>query len=786
MEAGSFVFESPDDIPPPRQGPTDDDLDSKRIAYVQRMFNSQDWALQQRDKQIEENVRMLAGQQWNVWSDLLQKWVSIDKYMDDAEKRWRQRPVINRLLFWYMLTKARMTENQPVITFQPSTGDTIDAQLAEVMDPIFKTLWSEIGMTEKLDHFFSWLIASGTSYLKSRVDLNQGELRKWLGPATVTFEPEEGEPVDVFVPIAPYDEDGNPQVEVFPEGEGFGFSFTGEPHEMHEGMLNVDILSPLQVRGEWGPTPWREKRWHCQKSLLTPEQVWDKYGVEVKPDTFEDDTGGAGELERLLYGAGYWGAAGNDPGAHGGRGETGGLVSVFEFWHQPTDAIPGMRRTHDSPGGRLLICTTNKVLRDGPRPVDLPGTSPIRELRFVDIPGRPSGTTPQEMLNPIQRTYNRGVAQILEHRNLVSNPITVLDSDSGLETEQITNKPGLVIKVRKKPGVDPIEYAQPPTLSEDVFRTQGLLQDEMSFLGHLEGAQGEPPTRDASGELVKELRFNTDRFVGPVMRRAVQMMGRMAEDWVAFLPTIWDQKKVIAYAGEDQITRTMTVFPEMFDRGQVDVQPEVESMLPEGRGERQGRIYRMWQDGAFGDPLAPEARRKFLKLMRFPHMDRATEPGGTHRRTAKRENGELLRGTPAEELDVLRWYDHKVHLDEHYEFMSSPEFTKQPEHIQFAFEQHVRLHEMALQDQMQQMLQLQQAMGAGAGAGGGGSAGGGGGRGGATGGGETGPGAGDVAGAPSVVPRGPMAGGGIGPEPASAEAHRPESVQGTSSPLSMA
>lgn len=770
-------FESVDDVPPPRQGPTDDGRDDKRIAYVQEQFEAQDWALQDRDKQIEENVRMLAGQQWNVWSDLLQKWVSIDRYMDDKEKRWRQRPVINRLLFWFMLTKARMTENPPVITFQPSSGDTLDAQLAEVMDPIFKTLWSEVGMLQKLDHFFSWLIASGTSYLKSRVDLEQGDLRKWLGPTTVTFEPEDGgDPIDVFVPIAPFDENGEPQVEVFPEGEGFGFEFTGEPHEQHEGMLAVDVLSPLQVRGSWGPTPWRDKRWHCQKSYFTPEEVWDKYGVDVEPDTFEDDAHGAGELQRLLYGAGYWGAADNDPSATGGRGEVGGLVTVYEFWHKPTDAIPRMRRTHDSPGGRLLICTPNQVLRDGPRPVDLPDTSPIRELRFVNLPGRPAGTTPQEMLNPIQRTYNRGVAQILEHRNLVSNPITVLDSESGLETEQITNKPGLVIKVRKRPGVDPIEYAQPPTLSEDVFRTQGMLQDEMSFLGNLQGAQGEPPTRDASGELVKELRFNTDRFIGPVMRRAVQMMGRMVEDWIAFLPTVWDQEKVIAYAGEDQITKTMTVWPELFAKGRVNIEPEIESMLPEGRGERQGRIYRMWQDGAFGDPLAPEARRKFLKLMRFPHMDRATEPGGTHRRTAKRENGKMLRGTPAEELDVLRWYDHQVHIEEHYEFMSTPEFLRQDEHIQFAFEQHVKLHELALQQQFQQMLGMQQAMAQAEGAGSeGGSSG--------STGGETGPGGGDIAGAPSVVPRGPSRGGGLAPEPAGASGHRPESVSQNPSPI---
>lgn len=764
-----------DEVPRLRRNSRDDGKDGKRVSYVEELWQMQEWALQQRDRQIEENIRMLAGQQWMVYSDLLQKWVDISEYLSDAERRWRQRPVINRLLFWYMLTKARTTENPPVVTFQPATGDETDAMLAEVMDPIFKSQWSEMGMLEKVDDWMSWVIAAGTGYLKTRVDLSKGQMREWFGPTTLTYDPPDGEPMDVVVPIAPFDKEGNPQVELIPEDPEagkFGFKVTGEPFREREGGLNVDVLSPLEVRGQWGPTPWHEKRWHLQKSLLTPEEVWDLYGVECKPDTRAGGSTGNDSLQRLLFGSGYYGAAANHPGSAGGHGDARGLVTVYELWHRPTDAIPGMEETPDSPGGRLLICTPDKVIRDGPRPVRLPYTSPIRKLDFVNLPGRPSGTTPQEMLNPIQRTYNRGVAQILEHRNLVSNPVVTIDKQSNLTKEDYTNKPGLVLEVTKRPGVNPIDYAQPPQLSEDVYRVQGMLQDEMAFLGNLEGTSGEAPTRDASGELVKELRFNTDRFTGPVMRRAVVVLSRMVEDWITYLPTIWDREKVISYAGEDNIARTMTVWPDLFESGHVNVRPDVESMLPEGRGERQTRIYRMWQDGAFGDPVSPQARRQFLELMRFPHMDKAVKPGGVHRRTAKRENGQMLRGEPAEDIPVLGWYDHEVHLEVHYEFMSSPEYLKQPEHVQFAFKQHAALHEKELQMQLMEQLQMEQMMAAGppeegATAGGGG----------AGGGGETGPGGGDKEGVPSIVPRGPDRGGLAGI--ATGPPERPEGVAPT-------
>lgn len=725
MAARKEETAGPTEMPPIR---APDKREGERAEFVQETWDSQDQVLLQHDKQIEENVRMLSGLQWNVWSDLLNQWVDVSRHLTDDEKRWRQRPVVNRLLHWYMLTHARTTENPPVLSFQPASGDRLDKRKADAMDTIFKTLWRDVGMPEKLGRFMSWVIAAGRGYLKSRVDLKKGPMQEWYGPATVTVETEEGEQ-EVFVPVAPFNfEQGpegerrvEPQVDVRRNGEGFEFEFTGDPFKENEGGIAVDVLSPLEVRGAWGPEVWHEKRWHLHKSLLTPEEVYDQWGVEVEPDVTGPGASEAGALETVLYGDGNFGAAGNREeqgfGTSMGPQASEGYVTVYEFWHRPSEVIDEMAESEDSPGGRLLITTPNTVLRDGPRPVRMPYTSPIRKLDFVNIPGRPSGTTPLEMLNPIQRAYNRGIAQIMEHRNLVTNPIGLIDDASGVKPEQVSNRPGQMIKVTKQPNIPPLEYASPPPLSEDVWQAQAMLADEINFLGNLSGAEGSPPTRDPSGELVKELRFNSDRFIGPTMRRAVHTMTRMAEDWMAFLPTIWDREKTIEYAGEDQIIRTITVYPEMFEQGQVDINPEVESMLPQGRGERQQKVYRMWLDGAFGNPASPAARRKFLEMMQFPHMDRQMRPAGTHEETARHENREMVEGTPADEIPVLEVYDHQAHLRVHREFMASVDFRKLTKQKQEAFTAHVQIHKQILQRQIRQQLARQQAL-AEAGAGG--------------------------------------------------------------------
>lgn len=675
--------------------------DGLRASWVQDLWIQQDWALLHRDRQIEENIRMLSGQQWMMFSDLLNKWIDVSEYLTDDERRWRQRPVINRLLFWYMLTHARMTENPPTVGFQPPTADRFDAMLSEAMDTIFKTLWVELDMVDKIDRMAAWLIPGGHAYLKTRVDASRGPLRTFEGVASVSGRMGE----EIVVPNAPFDSEGNALVQILDNGE---VDFTGEPHQMHEGVLDVQVLSPLEIRGEWGPMPHRDKRWFVHRSFLSPEEVWDIWGMDVPPDTFGENAEGSATLQRLLFGGGHFGSAANKPGVSGidqGK-KTSGLITVNELWHKPTSGVQGMDR------GRLLITTPTHVLFDDGRPAEFAAAGPVQYFDFVRIVGRPSGTSPQEMLNPIQRTYNRGIAQILEHRNLTTNPIGVIDETTGLQPSQITNRPGLILKVNRRSAIPALEYIVPPALSDDVYRIQAMLQDEMSFLGNLEGAEGAPPTRDASGELVKELRFNTDRFLGPTLRRMALVIPHVIDDWLRWLPLIWDEEKVISYAGEDSVTRTVTVFPEMFEKGNVNVIVDTESMLPEGRGERQGRILAMYQLGLFGEPGTPQAIKQVYDLGRFPNLNRAHRPGGIHRVTAEQENGRLARGEPADNIAILDWYDHMEHIAVHEEFMSSPEYLDFPVSVQFEYAKHRMVHLVILQQQMaaRKQEQIQEAL----------------------------------------------------------------------------
>lgn len=732
------------DTPPLRRDPfTPDVFDGKRTEWTLRLFRQQDHALRRRDRQVEENIRILAGQHWTVWNPWLQKFMDVSEWMTDDERRWRQRPVVNRILYWYILTHARLTENPPILTFQPANMDRISADLSEVMDTLFKAKWREIGMTEVIDRMVAWLIPGGQAFVQTVLDAQGGSMREMradlqvpvmqMDQQTESWQPildASGQPVQqvgrgVGFKRGPAGPDGKQSVipvsHLLPNGQVFDRE---RPETYPEGDIRVDVLSPVQVRGEWGPTPWHQKRWHMVRSWLSPEEVYEKFGVVEQGETpsVSVATTDPGFLQRMFFGSGYFGAASDKPGSEWATMPTReSFVEVYTLWQSPSK-FPGMERrapdpkTGDpgEPGGRLLICTKRKVLRDGTRPADFHYCSPIRIFQFVNVPGRPSGTTPQEMLNPLQRSTNRFYAQVFENATLHANPIGIIDQMSGLGQVEMTNKPGERFTVMRRQGVPAFEYVQPPSLSRDIYQTLEILRREFQDLGHIEGAEGRAPTPDPSGKLIRELRFNSDRFLGPTARRAVEEFARMEEDWIEWFRIIYDEEKVISYTGEDTIPRTISVYPELFTRGAVHVIPDIESMLPESRAERQGRVATLFQMGVWGSPMPgtpgnAQAVTKFLELARFPHMGRTAWPGGVHVTTAQQENGKLLQGVPAADIPIFDWYDNTVHLAVLEEFMASPYYLRQSPEVQQQFAIHREMHQNAEQAKQLKMAFRNQA-----------------------------------------------------------------------------
>lgn len=700
-----------------------DKMDSERISRFSSEYLSQTEVLLVRDRQIEYNVRMLCGQQWNVWHPTLGRFFDVSDWLSDEEKAWRQLPVINKLLRWFIVTHGRLTENPPILTVLPGP-DRIDAELAEVLDTLLKKDWKDAGMDQVHDELMTWLVVAGRAYALSKIDTTRGAWKPWIATAPVPLVDQNGQPItgpdgqpvmsepQENVPVL---QDGTANAQMGPDGQ---VAPIGPPHFERAGAVGVDVYSPLQVRGQWGPAPWHSKAWHTVQRFLTPEQVFEQWGVEVEPDMSEQAAANVATLERVLFGAGFYGAAMGRLGTGWVDSRIKGpLCTVYQRWQAPTppnQKLMGtwaevMIETPESAGGRETIWTPKAVIYDGPRKVAWPNVSPIRCFDFVKLPGRPSGTTPLEMLLGPQRAYNKSRSQNMEHAALLGNPQIIIDENSGIQPGQMTNEPGKIYTATKRPGISAVEYVSAPALGADVYKAIQYAGEEIDELGGLRGTEGQAPTDTASGRLVQELRMNSDRLLGATARRNVSEYGRMADDWRALYPLIYTEKEVIAINGEDGLAQTVIVLPELFKEGHANVQPDAESMLPEGRGERQERVHKLWFEGAYGDPLSPEARESFAEQARFPNYNRMMRQGGIDRVTAEQENGKILTGMYQQ--PVLQWYDHAIHLTVHEKFMKSPEFLKQPEIVQQAFAFHRIQHIIELQREMAAQAEAMQGAG---------------------------------------------------------------------------
>lgn len=694
--------------------------DPARLQMLRTGWSKFDDLVRMQNRVIEENIRLLSGQQHIIYHPALGKFLDVNEWMRPEERAWRARPVFNRMLPWYIITHARATENQPIVTFLPGP-DRADAELADILDIAMKTVWFEANMEDVHDRLMGWVIAAGRGHLVSRINPNKGPMRKWIGEGLVPVVDPYDRPVDdgdggylqQHVPQGvPYDAKGQPLAKWRMTAPGAGELVpTGAPHQSHVGGIEVDVYSPMQVRGSWGPQPWHQKRRHWMRSYHPPEDVYDMFGVEVPPDVRGAGVTDTGELERLLYGTGFFGNTTGLADAATAQVSTEGYVEITQMWEAPC-SYGGMEETDDSPGGRWLVASRSQVIRDGVRPARFPYTSPLNTFEFVRLPGRPGGVTVAEALGQIQRNYNDAHGRVREHVNLSTNPKALIDQGSGIKAGKWTNKPGENHYVNRRPGVAAVEFVAPPPLGEDVYKWIQILAAEFDHIGFANAQDVSSP--GDSGEKVKEVRFNTDRFLGPTMRRTAGEYGRTFENWQALLPVIWDMETTIHYAGDDNVARTITVYPELWQEGKCNARADVESMLPEGRGEQQEKVLGMYMQGLFGLPGSPQALQKFWDMVHMPHMSRAAKPGGVDATTAERENGQLLQGMKAAMIPVYEWYDDDVHLLVLEKFMKSPEFKDLSPAIQDEFVLHRQAHQFNKQTkaakQAMQMQAMQQVM----------------------------------------------------------------------------
>lgn len=152
------------------------------------------------------------------------------------------------------------------------------------------------------------------------------------------------------------------------------------------------------------------------------------------------------------------------------------------------------------PTGRLVTIVGTEVFDDVP--------NPFPDFPYVDaanyfIPGHPYSMSELEQVKPLQEQYNIRSNQIFDLLNYNVAPIRLYDARSGLEPDEITNRPDQWIGVTDVTGILQLNA---PNIPSAVFDSLLKLQKDIeTVMGVREVSQGSVPGDIRSGFAIEQL-----------------------------------------------------------------------------------------------------------------------------------------------------------------------------------------------------------------------------------------------------------------------------------------
>lgn len=398
--------------PPPEE--------KKVLQLVDRLYSKAKKYRKRYDQKWIDFYKMFRGRQWK-----------------EVRPAYRHSEVLNLVFQTIESMVPTMTDSRPKLEFIPEHPDMFE--LADILNKVAENDWVHNNwlyvLTEILfdSHFY------GTSFGRIGFDPKAA-----MGLGNIEFESED--PFYCFPDPAARDvnekrcryfihAEPTPIEEVkkqYPDKAQFIMADVldfaqGDKADIYQVMFKSPVDSKLIVEGPSG-----------YDSIAKNQTL--KITCYFKDDSFEEEE----QIEMSHDSEGVMGVpaigTGNTP-APGASGEKT-YVQKLKY-----------------PTGRKIVVAGGVLLEDGPMNED--GLIPYVKMVNYILPREFWGMGEVEQLEGPQKTMNKLISFSLDVMTLMGNPIWVVDSTkSGIDTDNLFNKPGLVVEtddmeaVRREPGVE--------------------------------------------------------------------------------------------------------------------------------------------------------------------------------------------------------------------------------------------------------------------------------------------------------------------------------------------
>lgn len=431
--------------------------------------------------------------------------------------------------------------------------------------------------------------------------------------------------------------------------------------------------SPLDVAIDPYARKYKNARYITHQQFMDVEQVYDLYGLEVKPDGVQKADSLRTQLLRDM---------GTSPVVEG--------VTVNELW---------MRPNRRNPGGVYTVWTGRQQLV---APQDFPykhGRLPFTQIGQIPRPGSLYLSSAVKYLRSPQMELNKYHAQKITNRETFASGKWWIPSDLEIEKDP-DSSPNQILRGNSHNGTLKPELIQGlpfPDNSDGVW----LVDEMMNVVGLHEVSQGQVPGRVEAAKAIELLKESD------VSRQATLLDTTKTAISEGFYQLLMLAKQ---YVSEEQIVQTYSRdgMPEVkhFKAGELKpglrVNVTMQTGLARSRASREDQLMNLWEQQIITDPEV------LAELMEIP-LPTLLPTKAYDVRLARNENYDIANGNA---VTPNSWDDHESHIKEHNNFRKTSEFFALSTEVKTKFEYHVSTHETLQIQQLQKIVMKQQLIAA--------------------------------------------------------------------------
>lgn len=578
-------------------------------------------------------VAYYLGLQWHSWHET-------DRTLREPRApSYRVRLVINQILPMVRTMMGKLQRGVYRANVYPLQQSPVAYADARMGSRLLRAQYTNLAMEDVITEWLLWTIINGTGFCK------------------VGFDPSIGQQIDL------------------PDGT-----------RVRMGEVSVDPVSPFSILVPTNVTDLTRPGRLIETKLIDLEELRSIYpdtAAKLKPDHgVRRESFYSQRVAGLVSPATYSYQSGKDM-AHNS-------VYVSELWEDPEVLHEEDREQY--PNGRVIVVANDQAtllsIHENPYRSWFPHQSKLPYVMIRDdrVPGRFWGLSRLDNLMAIQKSYNKGRSQMVEARNLVSQPKINVEQGHGIA--KITNEPGQILE-RKKGWAAP-QFMDPPRMSDYHFKDiEDSKRDFEEVAQQRAATRGEMPSANAPGIGINLLQEADNLPLNPLARQMAAGLSRMFTKVLERSHQFYDEERVFSFVGEQN---QIDVFAFLADRHVTPLRAEVnvEAVLPEGRAARMARVQETIAMGVL-DPV--KHRSALLRMLEFGDIEQVWEDSDLDRQKQVRENRAMLMGEPR---PVDEWDAHDIHVQELNRVRKAPEWESLPPEIQELFNQHAREHIDAL------------------------------------------------------------------------------------------